>query len=509
MTLPISNSQRLQNTLANPLLWGVYFIYIMVAVYVMIHHEPWGDEVHSWNIAKGSAGFFELIHNTRYEGHPPVWYTIMWPVSKFTHNFMYVQAVHLIIASLTVFLVLFFSPFPVATRILIPFGYYFLYEYAVLSRNYAMGVLLVFCICLVIKKDFRNKLLVYYVLLFLLSNTHLLGLMLAGGLHLYFLLQSMEQRKKMGTILWQALLGALVFLPALYFIFPPSSSSLNTDFWMDKWDRSQLVLTAQAPWRSFVPIPAWWNYNSWNTNFLLEAHSRFPFLRFVSPLLSLLIIGLLCWVLKGNRKSLVLFAANLLLTFFISVVVFPVTCYRYAGFIFIGFLAAYWLYCAETPKSGKNHWIVQGVLIMHLIAGVFSVVKDIRFPFSNLSRVNELIKAVPGKERVVSDYWALNGIATFMDKPFYCLDLKKEVSFLLWDSNMAHLMKTDYRYCEGAAQLAGQGVHQFWMLSSGSPQDLAKVDTRFFKDYQVVLKDKIEGAIEKGGNLYLYQVSHH
>src|SRR6185503_14787340 len=157
------------------------------------HHEMWGDEIHSWNIAKGSRGFFGLINNSRYEGHPPAWYVILWSISKFTHNLAYVQAVHLIIASLSVFLILFFSPFPLSTRVLIPFGYFFLFEYAVLSRNYAIGVLLAICICLLIRKKFRYKLILYYVLLFLLSNTHLLAILLAGSLHLYFLLFLNEQ----------------------------------------------------------------------------------------------------------------------------------------------------------------------------------------------------------------------------------------------------------------------------------------------------------------------------
>ena len=103
--------------------------------------EMWGDEIHSWNIAKGSAGYLDLIHNTRYEGHPPVWYTILWTISKFTHNLAYVQMVHWFIASLSMSCTFFFTN-AVFSRVLIPFGYYFLYEYSVLSRNYAIGILL-------------------------------------------------------------------------------------------------------------------------------------------------------------------------------------------------------------------------------------------------------------------------------------------------------------------------------------------------------------------------------
>jgi hypothetical protein len=68
-------------------------------------------------------------------------------------------------------------------------------------------------------------------------------------------------------------------------------------------------------------------------------------------------------------------------------------------------------------------------------------------------------------------------------------------------------MKSNYRYTEGAEYLATQGVEKFWMISTGSPDNLSTVDTRFATAWQVKLIDKIEGAIEKGGNLYLYKAS--
>lgn len=144
------------------ILWLVLLIYLIVSGYTMMHHEMWGDEIHSWNIAKGSDSYADLIYNTRYEGHPPVWYTILWTISKFTHNLAYVQMTHWLIAASIVVLILFFSPIPLLSRVLIPFGYYFLYEYSVLSRNYAIGILFACCICIVVRKEFRYKVLLYY-----------------------------------------------------------------------------------------------------------------------------------------------------------------------------------------------------------------------------------------------------------------------------------------------------------------------------------------------------------
>ena len=87
-----------KNHLSNPILWVIFIVYAIICGYGIAHHELWGDEIHSWNIAKGSSSFFDLIINTRYEGHPPVWYTILWTISKFSHDPSYFQFTHFLIA---------------------------------------------------------------------------------------------------------------------------------------------------------------------------------------------------------------------------------------------------------------------------------------------------------------------------------------------------------------------------------------------------------------------------
>src|SRR6186713_2082848 len=90
----------------NPVLWVVFIFYIIVSSLALFHHELWGDELHSWNIAKASNSFSDLISNTRYEGHPPLWYSLLWVISKFTHHVSVMQWLQLIIIISTNFLIL-------------------------------------------------------------------------------------------------------------------------------------------------------------------------------------------------------------------------------------------------------------------------------------------------------------------------------------------------------------------------------------------------------------------
>ncbi len=448
-----------------------------------------------------------MIANTRYEGHPPGWYTLLWPVSKLTHSVAAIQVTQWIISAAIVFMILFASPFPLSTRILLPFGYYFLFEYAILSRNYAPGVLLALCICLIMHKHFRYHALVYYLLLFLLSNIHLLALLLAISLHGYFLLLNIGQKKKTGTVIAHIIFGGLVMLPAAYFIFPPSDSQLNLHFWMSKWTSQQFITFGQAPLRCFIPLPSWWNYHFWNTEFLLDAKEKYGLLKLINPLIVLTLLLASFFILIPDKKSLALFGVNLLLSFIVAVVFFPMGCARYAGFIYIGFITAWWLYCDETPVDNIRRNLVNVLLTVQVIAGLFAVARDIRLPFSNAYHSDELLKEVPKDKSTVTDYWTLNALSAFTDRSYYCIDLQEKRSFLLWNSDMAKKIGNPLRYTDGLhAFFQQQGINTACLISIHPSEELFQTDSLLSRSFRFTLLDKREGAIEKGGNLYLYEV---
>lgn len=488
-----------------PVLWLAFLLYLFLSGYAIIYHEMWGDEIHSWNIAKGSEHYSDLIHNTRFEGHPPVWYTILWFISKCSHNLQYVQLVHWLIASTTVALLLFFSRIPTLSRTMIPFGYFFLYEYAVLSRNYAIGILLACCICMLLRRKARYQFPLYYLLLLLMSNTHLLALVLAGCMHIYFLVFQYEQNKGKRRILVHVLAGILVFLPALYFIFPPSDSQLNTSYWFDRWNAVQIKAVGQAPLRSFIPIPAWWSTHFWNTQFLLDSRTKS---RILNLGVAMVVLSIATAVLWRNKKSLLLFLTNLFLSFLLALLVFPLTSARYAGFLYIGFIIAFWLYCYEAKPGRVAVSLLNILLFIHVFTGLFLVAKDISLPFSNAYRVNELLSTPPRGSRIVTDYWAMNTISAFADRPIFCIDVQRDLAFVLWGPELGKMFMRTYRYCDGIKALfQKEGRTELYMISTGAPQALDRADRKLFKDYHVSLVDKREGAIEKGGNLYLYRIS--
>ncbi|WP_276481983.1 hypothetical protein [Paraflavitalea pollutisoli] len=490
-------------------LWTVFGMYLLLLGLAIVHHEPWGDEVHSWNIAKGSATYLDVIRNSRFEGHPPTWYTVMWLVSKCTHHFVYVQVVHGILAATSVWLILFYAPLPFWSRLLAPFGYFLLFEYATLTRNYAIGVLLACCICVVMHRPFKGQLLCYYALLLLLSNTHLLGLLLAGSIHVYYILDRYAKQPGAAKQAGSFLLGLLCLLPAGYFITPPTGSALDFDFWLKRMfssAQSNFMITVQAPLRVLVPLPAWWQDHWWNTQFLLDWQGSYRWLKYGTPLLALFIAGAMIYVLRRHRPSLWLFLTNLSVTALLSMTIFPIGCARYGGYIFISWIVAWWLSCYHVAPLPRKQRMANGLLIMQALAALVAIGLDWNRPFSNFNRVGELAQKVPASRTLVCDYWGLNAVAAFMDQPMYCMDLQQETAYLLWNERMAELMRSPYRYSLGAQQLNKQGVAQFYMISSNPPPTIIRLDDRLEKLYAVTLVDKREGAVESGGNLYLYSI---
>jgi len=186
-----------------------YFPFIIVPVYCIIsvtgmyHHEVWLDEAHSFLLARDNASLPAMIYACRFEGHPLLWNILLFIVTRFTHNVMGMQLLHVIINCITVYF-LCKSPFSTVEKILIIFSYYCLFEYNIISRNYGISLLFVVLVLYVYSIN-KRALLTLAVLLFLLANTHLFSLLFSAAFALMYvvfnrsLLAQISRRKVMAA----------------------------------------------------------------------------------------------------------------------------------------------------------------------------------------------------------------------------------------------------------------------------------------------------------------------
>lgn len=122
--------------------FAVLAVYMGLLAFIMSRHEPWFDEAQAWLMARDLSYSDLLFKWLRYEGHPPVWYLLLSVPAKLGVPYEWgLKSVEFVCASAAASVLLFKSPFPRPVRLLLPFTYYFFYQYGVISRCYSVMML--------------------------------------------------------------------------------------------------------------------------------------------------------------------------------------------------------------------------------------------------------------------------------------------------------------------------------------------------------------------------------
>src|SRR5688572_30573922 len=130
----------------------VTLAYFALGLVGISRHEMWRDELHTFMVSRASGSLVDLMANTGYDGHPALWYLIVFAIGRVLPQPFFVQLAHLFVATATCFVISRFAPFSTLQRVLLCFGYYTFFEYSVISRNYAVGVLIIFIFCAIYRR---------------------------------------------------------------------------------------------------------------------------------------------------------------------------------------------------------------------------------------------------------------------------------------------------------------------------------------------------------------------
>src|SRR5262245_1150926 len=116
-------------------------IFVGLASIVTAHHELWHDELQQWGIAVSSQTPWDVVRNLRYESTPALWHSLLYVITRFTHNPAAMQVFHVMLATAAAAVFLACAPFGRIYKTLFVLGYWPLFEYAVISRHYVLGEL--------------------------------------------------------------------------------------------------------------------------------------------------------------------------------------------------------------------------------------------------------------------------------------------------------------------------------------------------------------------------------
>ena len=405
-------------------------VFLAAAGLVAWHHEIWRDEAAAWLVAKASRSLDDLALRIRFTGHPALWYWCLFLLTRFTHAPQAMQVVHLLIAAAAVFLFARSAPFPRTVRVLFAFSYFPFYEYGVICRNYALGMLLLFAFCAVFPRRDRS-LLGPAAVLVLLAQTHLLMFILA--FILAFLLAAERWWKRRQARPRFLAVGAVFVLLGLalaaYQVVPVGESTFSRklDF---SYEPAQAGLIIRTMSKTFVAVPEP-RLNFWGNSILNLLPGP---VGLIGPLLAplLFFFALLALFDRPLALSFHVLSTLALLSFYYLVHLGMI---RQHGCFFLAFLAALWLAGVSSPgprRPGRLRAAAAGVrrfvpavlgilLFVQTVATAMAAYYEIRYPFSQAKRAADFIKLQGLCDWVLigDTHLALSGVSAYLDRPFY------------------------------------------------------------------------------------------
>ena len=420
----------------------ISLLFFSLGLYNILHHEMWRDELQAWSLVNHSRTIIELFSNTVYEGHPSLWFLILFPLSLFTDLPEAMQILHLLIATAGAFVFLKFAPFPKWIRVLFIFGYFPFFEYAVISRNYAIGLLILFSICALYPKRIKRFFPMVF-LIALLPHTNIYGAIISIAFILmlvfaWFFEKEMSIALSRKKVMWAGIIIITGLALSIADIAPPADHS----FAIGSNDSAEnLTETIRTVWSSYVPVPQM-RREFWDSKIIQSFE--------IQALLSIpiLLIGLFFFI----RKPVVFvlfFTGTLGMLAFTYLKYGGVT--RHHGHLFVLFIICLWLAEFQNTRQLKISLLnklaaiaekskvvfLPLLLSTHLVAAWIAIKADHEYVFSHGKSVANFIK-----EQQLDDLFIVgkseastSSVAGYLNKEIWYAETKRMGIYALWKGN--------------------------------------------------------------------------
>jgi len=367
---------------------GVAVLFCAATLPRLLLHEMWRDEVWLWLVAIESRTFAELTEALSRSGQGYLFPFLVWFASAFTRSPVALQLLHLGIAGAGAFVFARYAPFPRPVRVLFLLGYLPFYEYAVLSRHYALGALLTWIACAAARS--RRPAIPLGLALGLLCQTTVYGLILAAAIVAGFLFERFRRGGDAVAIPWRETLagGAIGLAGAIAGIVQlvPAAGTSFAPAWRLAWEPRIFERVLQSFWKPMVPMPHP-RLHFWNSN-LLEA---WPLAMAVAG--PLVVAGAIT-LLWPRRAALVTFAVGAAGFGAFAYVKF-IGYLRHTGHLWLLLFAALWIGAGFREMTSGRGWrtvALRVLLVVHVAAALVASAVDLARPFSGAPEAARLLR---------------------------------------------------------------------------------------------------------------------
>ncbi len=386
------------------------------------------DEAHHFLLAKDSNSFLELYKNAAYEGHPLLWNGLLFLITRFSSELFYMQLLNISIMAICVYLFVTHAPFKKLFSVLIVFGYFFIYEYNIISRNYAISLLCLTLVFIQLNKSKQNHLLIAISLL-LLSYTHIYSILITIPLCVILVFLNKTSNIKYiytGIIIFNILILYSLKTPADHFLF-----KIDTDPYLS-YKRFSKAYSIYL--KGFLPIPDFTVPKVWNTNLIVALSKVF------ATVLSVVFAFIPFYIFRKEKLILFFFYFSTLAICSFIYLSPLIVAIRYCGFIFVILIFSFWLHKILYPNrsfnSSLHKKIALVVLILHVLSGLLLYITDIGQPFSNSKNVANYLKEkkIQNKNIYLSNLSSGPPISAYLNKKIIYLETEENSSYCKWNS---------------------------------------------------------------------------
>jgi len=172
----------------------VMLLFCVAHVMLFQFHEAWRDESQAWVLVRNSS-FSDLFRICASEGHPALWFLILYPFTRAGFSFYNFSYISIIIMTAAVGIWIYYGPFSLLTKLSVVFSPIFFYYNPIICRVYAVLVLLFMLIACIWEKRFQHTIL-YGILVGLLIQSHILVIGVALGLLIDMVLETVVNCKR-------------------------------------------------------------------------------------------------------------------------------------------------------------------------------------------------------------------------------------------------------------------------------------------------------------------------
>lgn len=360
----------------------------------------WRDEMGPWLIARDSHSLLDIFHNIRYDGHPSLWYILLWPLTFFTTNPGSIQWLNLGVAAGAVFMMARNAPFSRWIRLAVALGYYPIYEYGSIARNYSLGLFAIVAFCALFPYR-REHPLMLAALLLVAANSSMLACLLAIAALIMLTIETITIKPQPAEFKqsWCGVsIAALGIAFAIWQIIPPHDTGYAMG-WHFGFDPVKLAQVLKNMTAAYLPLPKP-GPGFWESEFL----AAFSIYRNFSWIGAPLILILVSLALLRRPLALVYYltgSLGLLAFFYVKHAGYL----RHHGFLFICCGTALWL--ARTMQPATLWGLLDGVsrrservvalfipliLAVHLVGALIAAAGEYKYSFSAAKATADMIR---------------------------------------------------------------------------------------------------------------------